>query len=106
MAPAVLLVRIFLQHVSAQLLVLSIWLQNITGLHSDKHRKLGPSQLPADNMLDFGGSTSGFTGVFNNSPFLAAFTAFAAAQIAKVFTHYYIEVIPAHCPLCFVGLQT
>ena len=42
-------------------------------------------------MLDLGSSTSGLTGLFNNSPFLGAFTAFAAAQIAKVFTHYYVE---------------
>mmetsp|Transcript_22239 Transcript_22239/g.56975 ORF Transcript_22239/g.56975 Transcript_22239/m.56975 type:complete len:190 (+) Transcript_22239:310-879(+) len=44
-----------------------------------------------DGHMGFMLSNSGISGIFSNGAFLSAFTAFATAQITKVFTHWYKE---------------
>lgn len=50
------------------------------------------AEVAVSNFTDTAeGSANGVTGIFHNGAFVAAFWGFLFAQVAKIFTHYYVN---------------
>jgi len=50
------------------------------------------AEVAVSNLTDAAeGSGNGITGIFHNGAFVAAFLGFLFAQVAKIFTHYYVN---------------